>query len=88
MLNQLNSKQFLDTTTQKGIMEGQIVQCSYTELTEKKDGNIYSKQSQWNHQQEGLYIVAYVPTNQNPSDVGSRGLFVDNLQQLWVHGPK
>ena len=49
---------------------------------------IYSKQSQWNHQQVGLYIAAYVPTDQNPSDVGSRGVFVDNLQQLWVHGPK
>ena len=30
----------------------------------------------------------YVPTDQNPSDIGGRGTYADNLQPIWFHGPK
>ena len=30
----------------------------------------------------------YIPTDQYPSDIGSRGKYVHNLQLMWSHGPK
>ena len=30
----------------------------------------------------------YIPTDQNPADIGSRGCYPDQLGELWFHGPK
>ena len=30
----------------------------------------------------------YIPTGDNPADIGSRGCYPDQLSQLWFHGPQ